>query len=251
MRIIATSKSPNEVLINVFSEENSAPSAGDPGYFSEYTTEFWCGHMFTASSRSEEHVCAICGKKTPADRGKGLALGKSARVASWIDITRPEGDTRLYAHLECLEKVHMDQDKWPAGVMYYRRRNSTARIAQQRAIKRLIAEGTDKIDAWKLCSYRDGEPPKIIGEVLNREFAPLPSDVVDPMLGDVVRFSRYRDDRELGVVTGIKRYGTAPAFVTEIEPLTYFRAVEPGAWADVIPVRRASGEDLRGKRYRA
>ena len=98
----------------------------------EYTTEFWRGFMLTTSSRAEEHRCDICGGKTPAERGKGIT--NALRVASWIDITRPEGDARRYAHPECLEKVHTQPREWPAGLSYHPRRDTPERELQRRAI---------------------------------------------------------------------------------------------------------------------
>ena len=240
MRIIATNKSPNEVLINVFAEAKSS-LVKNP----EYTLEFWRGFGITLASRNDPHRCAICGRDTPAARGTGAGAKK---VVGWIDITRPEGDVRVYAHPECLERVHDKPELHPASLSYCPREDTEERTLQRRAIKRLIAEGVEKADAWKLCSYRDGKAPKVIREVLDREFAPLPSDdVVEPMLGDVVQIQASRR----GVVTGITRYGTSPAYVTSIEMVGGNRAVEiPFLWGDVTPMRRSDGTSLLGKWHR-
>ena len=239
MRIIATHKSPNEVLINVFAEAKSSLTKNP-----EYTLEFWRGFGLTLASRNDPHRCTICGRDTPAERGTGAGAKK---VVGWVDITRPEGDIRVYAHPECLERVHDKPELHPASLSYCPREDTKERTLQRRAIKRLIAEGVEKIDAWKLCSYRDGKAPRIIREVLDREFAPLPSDdVVEPMLGDMVKVQAT----QTGIVTGIARSGAGPTYVTSFEVRGYSHSIAPARpWETIAPLQRADGESLFGKRY--
>ena len=65
----------------------------------------------------------------------------------------------------------------------------------------------EKIDAWKLCGYRDGKAPRIIREVLDREFAPLPSEP-EPALGDEVMATLVSSgDCVTGIVSGLRLRG--------------------------------------------
>ncbi len=138
----------------------------------EYKLEGWMGHGLCFSPRADSHRCDVCGKPTKT---------RPDRTVGWMDLARPDGDHRRYAHAECLEAIHKRAELWPKGTYYRTIRPSAERKRQWEAIEKMRARGMSVQDAWRLCMWQDGKPSPNI----EREFDP----VYNPEVGDVVRYN--------------------------------------------------------------
>ena len=171
----------------------------------------WMAHASTPGAwglrvPKDSTKCAICGKRFEGSGGRlkhTIGAGKydSMRAVKWIDVSRPVGDHERWAHPKCLHAVRNDKSKWPAGLVFVDTPESVDEQRQDQALKILIEQGRDRVDAHRAVTWVNGREPAIIGELLDK-------DKLVPKVGDIVS----SDKSGIGKVVRVD-YSCADTFV--------------------------------------